>query len=363
MGCLKLPYYEKDDRPNFLGLCKKSYGKENRIDYYPFGLTFNEYKRENSVKQNQLFTGKERQDELMLDWYDHGARMYDAALGRWMVSDPLSHKMRRWSPYAYSFNNPVRFIDPEGMAPYTYNWKKNRYENEKGQSVEWSEVQQSLEDNGDPQTGMAIFVAFPDDSPKIPSDQGLATWGEKTFGDGDGKANRAGHAGVVIINDKGETTYFDFGRYDRPDVKGRERGENEGAVRSSKNYRGLSLPNWDFCKSDNDNVTAILTKLHKSPLLAGYGTIVGALARNLNYDAMINYARSAENEGYLPFGGYLGGYDYCSSETYCAKFARAVGVAGGFDWDWNTFSGMGNVGDVTEEYEIYSIETTLPSRE
>jgi len=104
-------------------------------NYYPFGLKHSVYsdpKQKYELVENEgesmarptyvyqtdyqyKYNGKEFQDELGLNLYDYGARNYDPALGRWMNIDPLAEKSRRWSSYAYAYNNPIYFIDPDGM--------------------------------------------------------------------------------------------------------------------------------------------------------------------------------------------------------------------------------------------------------
>jgi RHS repeat-associated protein len=84
---------------------------------YPFGMPMpNRTYSLSSTKYRFGFNGKERDDETYGEGneYDFGARIYNPRLGRWLSLDPLMAKYPSLSPYNFTANNPILFIDPDG---------------------------------------------------------------------------------------------------------------------------------------------------------------------------------------------------------------------------------------------------------
>ncbi|WP_374360396.1 DUF6443 domain-containing protein [Cloacibacterium sp.] len=112
LGNVRLSYADS----NKDGLIDPSTEIIEEINYYPFGLKQTGY---NNLAGNPSYkigyNGKELQSEIQM--YDFGARMYMPDLGRWGVVDPMAEKMRRYSTYNYAFDNPVKFVDPDGKMP------------------------------------------------------------------------------------------------------------------------------------------------------------------------------------------------------------------------------------------------------
>lgn len=110
-------YYLKDHLGNNRMVVNQSGAVVQQTDYYPFGMAFN---KAGSADNKFLYNGKKLQEDMIgngvLDWYDYGARMYDAAIGRWHSIDPLAEKYFEFGPYHYVRNNPINLIDPTGMS-------------------------------------------------------------------------------------------------------------------------------------------------------------------------------------------------------------------------------------------------------
>lgn len=118
-GTYRYQYDLKDQLGNVRLTLQKnsSTGKADRVqsdNYYAFGMRKSVSPIPSSPNK-YLYNGKELQEET--GDYDYGARHYDPVIARWTAIDPMAEKYRRWTPYNYVMNNPIRFIDPDGMDP------------------------------------------------------------------------------------------------------------------------------------------------------------------------------------------------------------------------------------------------------
>jgi len=81
-------------------------------DYEPYGE--NQHQSTDDIpKRGYMGSHKSKENGYM----QMGTRLYNAETGRFMSVDPLMEIFTGHSPYHYSYNNPVMFSDPSGLAP------------------------------------------------------------------------------------------------------------------------------------------------------------------------------------------------------------------------------------------------------
>lgn len=159
-------------------------------DYYPFGLTFNSYQRENSVEQRWKFQGQEHIDDLGLNWDSFKWRNHQPDIGRFFNIDPLAESFYYNSPYAFSENKVTSHIELEGLeaVPFTdeiegHGLTEVNNVNRSGNAVTYSKT---IVNNDKPTTGTEVKISLASNVKQTSvSDHSVKVIGEVGFQSGE----------------------------------------------------------------------------------------------------------------------------------------------------------------------------------
>jgi RHS repeat-associated protein len=103
-------YYHKDGLGSVVNLTDSSQTTVKGYTYKSFGDIYSET---GSVVQPFTYTGREYDPESGLYYYR--ARYYDPRAGRFLTRDPIGLAGGDVNLYRYTGNNPVNWIDPDGL--------------------------------------------------------------------------------------------------------------------------------------------------------------------------------------------------------------------------------------------------------
>lgn len=105
-------YFHPDHLGSTSYITSKNGSISQHVEYIAFGeVLFEEHS--SSFNSPYLFNGKELDRETNLSYY--GARYLDMKTSLWLTTDPKMEKYPHESSYMYCGNNPIAFVDPDGM--------------------------------------------------------------------------------------------------------------------------------------------------------------------------------------------------------------------------------------------------------
>jgi len=94
--------------------------KTSETAFDPWGVVLRGAGQVNAYQNRFEFQNKEKESTFGLNRISLGARTVNPTTGGMDGVDPLAEKMPSYSPFSFSFNNPVRFIDPDGREPFDW---------------------------------------------------------------------------------------------------------------------------------------------------------------------------------------------------------------------------------------------------
>ncbi|MBB3187868.1 RHS repeat domain-containing protein [Microbacter margulisiae] len=119
-------YYLKDHLGSNREVLSQTRQVVEYSDYYPSGMRFGESVVNGGNVQPYRHTGMEMQGMHGLNWIDNEARMRSVNVPEFTTIDPLAEMYYGISPYGYCADNPIYYVDPDGMT-VVYDSKSNSY--------------------------------------------------------------------------------------------------------------------------------------------------------------------------------------------------------------------------------------------
>lgn len=116
-GAVNILYYHTDHLGSTNVTTNQNGEVVSQAVYYPYGSLRHQHQAKpgSVIDVNYLFSDKEQDKESGLQYFE--ARYYHSDIGRFISLDNWADNVEVTGAYSYAINNPLKFIDPNGMDP------------------------------------------------------------------------------------------------------------------------------------------------------------------------------------------------------------------------------------------------------